>query len=263
MTNNLIREKKGSIEVITLNNPKSLNPLSEEILMSLQEALDEISKTSSIRALIIRAEGKAFCAGHDLKQMQMARRQRDGGKKYFIELFKTCGRLMTSIKSLPQPVIAEVNGLATAAGCQLVATCDLAIASPKASFGVNGVNIGLFCSTPMVALTRNISRKKTFEMLVTGDFIDAQTAFKLGLINKVVSEDSLQGESIALAEKIVSKLAVAVKIGKESFYKQAEMKLEEAYDYTAEVMAANMLFKDTNEGINAFLEKRKPNWEAE
>ena len=260
MTNTLLREKKGSIEIITLNNPKNLNPLSEEILNTFQHSLNEISDTSAIKAVIIRAEGKAFCAGHDLKQMQMAREQEDGGKKYFNELFRTCGRLMISIKRLPQPVIAEVNGLATAAGCQLVATCDLAIASQKATFGVNGVNIGLFCSTPMVALTRNIGRKKTFEMLVTGDFIDAQTALNLGLINKVVSEDDLRIESLALAEKIVSKLSIAVRIGKESFYKQAEMTIEEAYDYTAEVMAENMLYKDTNEGINAFIAKRKPNW---
>jgi enoyl-CoA hydratase/carnithine racemase len=261
MKNILTREKIDSIEIITLNNPTKLNPLSEEMLSSLQKAFDDISQNAKVKAVIVRAEGKAFCAGHDLKEMQKARAHPDGGKKYFNDLFKTCGKLMTTISGLPQPVIAEVNGVATAAGCQFVATCDLAISSPNASFGVNGVNIGLFCSTPMVALSRNISRKKTFEMLVTGDFIDSKTACSLGLVNKVVSEENLQDESFALANKIASKLSIAVKTGKEAFYKQAGMEIEDAYKYTAAVMAENMLFKETNEGINAFIERRKPNWE--
>ena len=168
---------------------------------------------------------------------------------------------MLSIRDLPQPVIAEVNGIATAAGCQLVATCDLAVASHNASFGVNGVNIGLFCSTPMVALSRNIGKKKTFEMLITGEFLDAESAHRHGLINKVVNHDYLSQETIRLASLISSKLASAVKIGKPAFYKQGEMSLESAYDYTAEVMAENMLLQETNEGIDAFIEKRNPKWE--
>ena len=256
----LIREKKDNIEILTLNDPKKLNALSEEMLSSLEIAFEEIAKDKKIKVVILRSSGRPFCAGHDLKQMQLARQSVDSGKKYFSDLFKRCGRMMVSITKLTQPVIASVDGIATAAGCQLVATCDLAIASTDATFGVNGVNIGLFCSTPMVALSRNISKKKTFEMLITGDFLDASSAMSAGLVNKVVDSNILNTETFKMATKIASKLSAAVKIGKEAFYKQNEMDLETAYSYTAEVMAKNMLFNDTNEGITAFLEKRSPKW---
>ena len=256
----LIREKQDNIEILTLNDPKKLNALSEEMLLCLEIALDEISQDKEVKVVILRSSGKAFCAGHDLKQMQQARQSEDLGKKYFNDLFKRCGRMMISITKLKQPVIASVDGIATAAGCQLVATCDLAIASSNATFGVNGVNIGLFCSTPMVALSRSISKKKTFEMLVTGDFLNASSARSAGLVNNVVDPKDLYGVTLKIATKIASKLTAAVKIGKEAFYKQTEMDLETAYAYTAEVMAENMLFNDTNEGITAFLEKRSPKW---
>jgi enoyl-CoA hydratase/carnithine racemase len=256
----LIREKKGNIEILTLNDPKKLNALSEEMLLSLEIAFEDISQDTEVKVVILRSSGKAFCAGHDLKEMQSARQSADAGKKYFNDLFKRCGRTMISITKMPQPVIASVDGIAAAAGCQLVATCDLAIASFDATFGVNGVNIGLFCSTPMVALSRNISKKKTFEMLITGDFLDADSARYTGLVNTVVSTHDLEKETFKIAKKINSKLSAAIKIGKEAFYIQSEMDLESAYTYTAEVMAKNMLFKDTNEGINAFIEKRSPEW---
>ena len=205
MTNILLFEKSTNIVILTLNNPAKLNPLSEEMLYQLTKKFEEIGNDKNIKAVILKSTGKAFCAGHDLKQMQLNRNGKDGGKEYFQLLFNKCGYLMQTIRQLPQPVIASVNGLATAAGCQLVATCDLAIASENARFGVNGVNIGLFCSTPMVALTRNIGKKKTFEMLVTGDFIDAETAKIQGLVNKVVSEPNLSLETMALATQISSK----------------------------------------------------------
>jgi len=257
----LLREKKENIEILTLNDPKKLNALSEDMLSCLELAFEEISYDRNIKVVILRTSGKAFCAGHDLKQMQLARQSEDKGKKYFNDLFRRCGKFMMSIRKLPQPVIASVNGIATAAGCQLVASCDLAIASSDASFGVNGVNIGLFCSTPMVALSRNITQKKTFEMLITGDFIDAKTAKQEGLVNKVVDLENLRQESFSLAKKIASKLSSTVKIGKEAFYKQSEMNMEDAYEFTAMVMAENMLNHETKEGISAFIEKRRPNWE--
>ena len=257
----LLRERKENIEVLTLNDPKKLNALSEELLSCLEQALEEISQDREIKVVILKSSGKAFCAGHDLKQMQLARQAKDNGRHYFSKLFKRCSKIMMSIKKMPQPVIASVNGIATAAGCQLVASCDLAVATHEAEFGVNGVNIGLFCSTPMVALSRNIGRKKTFEMLITGDFINAQTAKEEGLVNKVVKHDDLEKESLALAKIIQSKLTLAVKIGKEAFYKQSEMSIEDAYSYTAEVMAENMLYQETKEGIDAFIEKRRPDWD--
>ena len=260
MKKNLMRESFGRTEVLTFNTPEKLNVLSEEMLNEMQETLEEIKKSDSIRTVIFRANGKAFCAGHDLKQMQKARQKKDGGYQYYQDLFKKCGRIMLSIINLPQPVIAEVQGIATAAGCQLVASCDLAVASEKATFGVNGVNIGLFCSTPMVALSRNISRKKVFEMLVTGDFLNAEQALQNGLINKVVPEKILSESTFHLAEKINNKLGPVIKIGKKSFYQQSEMDLEKAYLYTAEVMATNMMLDDTAEGITAFIEKRSPDW---
>ncbi len=256
----LLRSDNNAIATLTLNRPKALNALSEEMLAALQSELDTIAKDRAIRVIVLKGAGKAFCAGHDLKQMQAARQVEDGGKAYFNELFQQCGRLMTTLTSQPQPVIAEVHGIATAAGCQLVASCDLAIAAEGTRFGVNGINIGLFCSTPMVALTRNIHRKQAFEMLTTGDFIEANRAAEIGLINRAVPHDDLASETRALAEKLAAKLGVAVKVGKESFYKQLEMGLEEAYAFTGANMAENMMFRDTAQGVAAFLDKRKPEW---
>jgi len=257
----LLRSDSNAIATLTLNRPKALNALSEEMLTALQAELDTIANDRSIRAIILKGAGKVFCAGHDLKQMTAARQVEDGGKAYFNALFQQCGHLMTTITKQPQPVIAEVHGIATAAGCQLVASCDLAIAAEGTRFGVNGINIGLFCSTPMVALTRNIHRKQAFEMLTTGDFIEATRAAEIGLINRAVPQDALEAETKALAEKLASKLGVAVKMGKGSFYKQLEMGLEEAYAFTGANMADNMLFRDTENGVAAFLDKRKPEWD--
>lgn len=254
------RNDTGAIATLTMNAPDRLNALSDEMLAALQSEFDSLRDDRAIRAVILRGEGKAFCAGHDLKQMTAGRQAEDGGKAYFQDLFARCTKMMLSIRSLPQPVIAQVHGIATAAGCQLVATCDLAVAAEGTRFGVNGVNIGLFCSTPMVALSRNIPRKRAFEMLTTGDFISAETAAELGLINRVVPEMLLEHETVSLADQLAAKLGSAVKIGKQAFYKQLEMPLEQAYDYTGDVMAQNMLHRDTEEGISAFIEKRPPNW---
>ena len=261
MSDILLREDRNAVASLTLNTPQKLNALSEEMLDALQATLDSIANDRSIRAIVIKGSGKAFCAGHDLKQMTAARQTEDGGKAYFNELFATCGRLMTSITRQPQPVIAQAHGIATAAGCQLVASCDMAVAAEGTRFGVNGVNIGLFCSTPMVALSRNVPKKLAFEMLTTGEFIDAAKAKDFGLVNRVVPLDELDGVTQALAEKVAGQLGVAVKIGKEAFYNQTEMPLEDAYTYTGEVMAENMLFRDTENGIAAFLDKRHPEWD--
>ena len=257
----LLRSDRNAVATLTLNRPKALNALSEEMLAALQTELDTLARDSSIRVIVLKGAGKVFCAGHDLKQMTAARQVEDGGKAYFNALFKQCGDLMTSITKQPQPIIAEVHGIATAAGCQLVASCDMAVAAEGTRFGVNGINIGLFCSTPMVALTRNIHRKQAFELLTTGDFIEANRAAEIGLINRAVPHDDLEAETNALADKLASKLGVAIKIGKESFYKQLEMGLEEAYAFTGENMAENMLFRDTERGVAAFLDKQKPEWE--
>ena len=257
----LERHDTNSIAHLKMNAPEKLNALSEEMLSALQSQFDSLQNDRQIRAVILSGSGKAFCAGHDLKEMTAGRQAEDGGKAYFTELFQKCARMMTSIQKLPQPVIAQVHGIATAAGCQLVASCDMAVAADRTRFGVNGVNIGLFCSTPMVALSRNIPRKQAFEMLTTGQFINAERARDLGLVNRIASEDELEEATTELAETVASKLAVAVKIGKEAFYNQLQMPLSEAYDYTGSVMAENMLFSDTEEGISAFIEKRDPNWE--
>jgi len=257
----LLRSDENAIATLTLNRPTAINALSEEMLAALQNEFDTLANDRSIRVIVLKGAGKAFCAGHDLKQMTAARQAEDGGKAYFNTLFKQCGTLMTTITKMPQPVIAQVHGIATAAGCQLVASCDLAIAAQGTRFGVNGINIGLFCSTPMVALSRNIPRKQAFEMLTTGDFIEANRAAELGLINHAVAHDDLDKATQEMAEKLSAKLAVAVKIGKESFYKQLEMGLEEAYDFTGSAMAENMLFRETEKGVAAFLDKRKPEWD--
>ena len=257
----LERRDVGAVAQLTMNAPERLNALSDEMIAALHEMLDDIAKDRSIRVVTLSGTGKAFCAGHDLKQMTAGRSNEDGGQAYFKDLFDRCAALMTRIRSLPQPVIAQVHGIATAAGCQLVATCDMAVAASGTRFGVNGVNIGLFCSTPMVALSRNIPRKQAFEMLTTGEFIDADRAEALGLINKTAPLDTLEAETLDLATKVAAKLGSAVKIGKEAFYTQGEMNLADAYAFTGNVMVQNMMNRDTQEGIAAFLDKRDPTWE--
>ena len=259
----LERNDKNSVAYILVNSPDTLNSLSDEMLAALTKEFENLKNDPKIRAVVLAGAGKAFCAGHNLKEMTKGREAEDGGKAYFLDLFKRCAKMMMLIQKLPQPVIAKVHGIATAAGCQLVATCDLAIAEKSTKFGVNGVNIGLFCSTPMVALSRNITRKKAFEMLTTGDFISAEQAKTLGLINRVVEIENFDLETEKLAEQIASKLGVAVKIGKEAFYKQLEMPIPEAYEYTGQVMAENMMFRQTEKGIDAFLNKREPAWEQD
>ena len=251
----------GAISRLLLNQPSRLNVLSDDLLNTLQEELNSVGKSKNIRCLIISGAGNGFCAGHDLKEMTNKRQNPDGGVAYFRDLFVRCSKMMTTIRSLPQPVIAQVHGIATAAGCQLVASCDLAVADDSARFGVNGVNIGLFCSTPMVALTRAVGRKRAFEMLVTGQFIEAKEAKEIGLINKISEIGQLEKTTDELALQITSKLGDAVKIGKEAFYKQSEMNLKDAYDYTGAVMAENMMFEQTKKGINLFLDKKTPEWD--
>ncbi|WP_268894203.1 enoyl-CoA hydratase [Thalassovita mangrovi] len=257
----LERHDTGAVARLTLNNPDKLNPLSDAMLAALQDEFDRLAGDTSIRAITLGGAGKVFCAGHDLKEMTAGRQAEDGGKAYFKDLFDRCARMMMTIQKLPQPVIAQPHGIATAAGCQLVAACDMAVAAEGTRFGVNGVNIGLFCSTPMVALSRNIPRKQAFEMLTTGQFINAEKAEALGLVNKVVPHDDLDAATLELAELVASKLGAAVKIGKEAFYNQIQMPVAEAYDYAGDVMAQNMLYRDTEEGISAFLEKRPPDWD--
>lgn len=256
----LERHDTNAISTLTLNTPEKLNALSDAMLAALQTQLDEIAQTPSIRAVILKGNGKAFCAGHDLKEMTAGRQADDGGKAYFKDLFDRCAMMMQTIQKIPQPVIAQAHGIATAAGCQLVATCDMAIAAEGTRFGVNGVNIGLFCSTPMVALTRNIHRKQAFEMLTTGQFISSEKAEAIGLINKSVPVDQLNTATMELAETVASKLGAAVKIGKQAFYDQLTLSTSEAYDHAGNVMVQNMLYRDTAEGISAFLEKRPPDW---
>ena len=260
--NLLLRSDENGVATLTMNAPERLNALSDAMLAALHAAFDAIAEDRGVRAVIIKGTGKAFCAGHDLKEMQGGRQAPDKGAAYFADLFARCSALMQRIQSIPQPVIAQVHGIATAAGCQLVATCDLAIAAEGTRFGVNGVNIGLFCSTPMVALTRNVPRKNAFEMLTTGRFIEATEATRIGLINRAVPHDQLASETRALADVIAAKLASAVRIGKRAFYEQAPMTTAEAYAYAGAVMTENMLNRDTDEGITAFLEKRDPAWKA-
>jgi len=260
----LIVEIDDGVARVVLNRPKSLNALSEEMLSALQSCLDGIGRDRSIKTVILRSSGDQFCAGHNLKEMTARRSDVDGGKAYFVELFKTCSTMMKTVVRLPQPVIAEVRGIATAAGCQLVASCDLAVAADTARFATSGVNIGLFCSTPMVALSRNISRKHAMEMLVLGEFLPAERVAQLGLVNRVVSEDSLAEEAMKMARAIAQKSSSAVKIGKEAFYRQIEMSLDEAYEYAGWAMAENMMARDTEAGIGAFVNKRPmPEWTDE
>ena len=248
------------IAVITLNRPRALNALSDDLLAALAGTLDRVAADDGVKAVILRGSGKAFCAGHDLREMQAGRAAEDGGAAYFADLFARCGALMQRIPRMPQPVIAQVHGIATAAGCQLVATCDMAVAAQDARFGVNGVNIGLFCSTPMVALTRVMPRKQAFEMLTTGAFIDADRARALGLVNRVAAPADLDAAAMDLARSVAAKLGAAVRIGKRAFYEQMDLPLDQAYAFTGDVMARNMMLRDTDEGITAFLQKRKPDW---
>ncbi|MFK7937834.1 MAG: enoyl-CoA hydratase [Roseovarius sp.] len=257
----LDRTDTGAVARLTLNAPEKLNALSDAMLAALQSEFDTLRTQSHIRAVIIAGQGKAFCAGHDLKEMTAGRQAEDGGRAYFADLFSRCAKVMTTIRTIPQPVIAQPHGIATAAGCQLVASCDLAVAAHGTRFGVNGVNIGLFCSTPMVALSRNIPRKQAFEMLTTGEFIETTRAQELGLINRAVPIDELEHATNELADKIAAKLGSAVKVGKEAFYNQVEMPIDAAYDYTRDVMVENLMVEDTKEGISAFIEKRDPTWE--
>ena len=251
---------KNGIFRLTLNSQHNHNALSEEMMLNIQTALDESINNKKIRVIIVSADGPTFSSGHDLKELTEGRQNPDKGKNYFTTIMKKCSKLMQSIVNNPKPVIAEVNGTATAAGCQLVASCDLAYASKTATFATPGVNIGLFCSTPMVAVSRNISNKHSMEMLLTGDLISATKAEKIGLINKAVDESLLKKETMEAAQKISKKSAITLKIGKEAFYKQIDMTLSEAYDYASDVMVQNMLKLDAEEGIKAFINKRTPSW---
>lgn len=248
------------VATLTLNRPANLNALSDAMLAALAGALDGVAGDARVKVVVIRGAGRAFCAGHDLREMQAARQAPDGGAAAFGDLFARCAQVMQRIPALPQPVIAQVHGIATAAGCQLVASCDLAVAAEDARFGVNGVNIGLFCSTPMVALSRNLPRKQAFEALVTGEFLSAPRARELGLVNRVVPPAALADETEALARTIAGKLGAAVRIGKRAFYDQMQMPLADAYAFTGAAMVENMLNPATNEGIQAFVEKRPPGW---
>jgi enoyl-CoA hydratase/carnithine racemase len=258
----LLRETEGAIAILTLNRPDARNALSEELMAALQTALDGIAVDGTVKVVVIAANGPAFCAGHDLKQLIPHRNDSDKGQAYFAKLFAQCSKLMQTIVGLPKPVIAQVHGIATAAGCQLVASCDLAVASDASRFATPGVNIGLFCSTPMVALSRNVPRKMAMEMLLTGDLVDAKTAKAIGLINHVSTHDELRVTTMQLAHKIASKSRATVTLGKEAFYRQLEMPLAEAYDYASEVMTRNMMMADAGEGIGAFIDKRNPKWEG-
>lgn len=251
----LLLREGDAITTLTLNRPRQYNSLSEDLLAVLQENLDSIAKDDRVRVVILAAAGKAFCAGHDLKEMRAR-----PDKAYQKELFQTCSRMMLSLLELPQPVIAKVHGIATAAGCQLVAACDLAVASTAARFATSGINVGLFCYTPGVALSRNVPRKQALEMLLTGDFITAERAVEMGLVNKAVPPEQLDAATLELAQKITDKSAVAVRRGKATFYRQLEEDLVTAYEDASESHACNMQAEDALEGIDAFIEKRTPTW---
>jgi enoyl-CoA hydratase/carnithine racemase len=253
----LIREDEGGVVRLRLNRPNQANALSEELIDALQAALDEIGADGRVRVVILAGAGRAFSAGHDLKQMRS-----HPERGYYAALFGRCRRVMSTLREIPQVVIAKVQGIATAAGCQLVASCDLAVAASDARFATSGINVGLFCATPAVPLSRDVSRKRAFEMLITGEFIDAETARAWGLVNRVVPADQLDAETDALAREIAGKSQVAVETGKRMFYRQLEMTLDEATAYAAEVMARNMLAEDAGEGIDAFIGKRPPVWKG-
>lgn len=251
----VLRDHHDGVTTLTLNRGERFNPLSEEMLAALQSEIHAIAADPAVRVVVIAAQGKAFCAGHDLKQMRAS-----PSAAYYKRLFDQCSKLMLSIQQMPQPVIARVQGIATAAGCQLVAMCDLAVASSEARFAVSGVNYGLFCSTPSVGLSRNVPRKQAMEMLLTGDFIDARTALERGLVNRVVAPEALDQEVGRLVASIVAKPAVAIAMGKQMFYRQAEMGIAAAYQLAGETMACNMMDEAALEGVQAFIEKRPPAW---
>ena len=257
----LLRETLGSIAVLTLNRPEARNSLSEALIAELHAALTDIHDDAKVRAVVIAANGPAFSAGHDMKELTARRTDADRGRAYFAQIMNACSAMMQAIVQLPKPVVAAVQGVATAAGCQLVASCDLAVASEAATFATPGVDIGLFCSTPMVALSRNVPRKQAMEMLLTGEPVSATTAREIGLVNHVVAAGTERDAAIALAEKVALKSAYTIKLDKAAFYRQAEMSLAEAYRYAAEVMTENMMARDAEEGIGAFIEKREPKWQ--
>jgi len=245
---------------LTLNDPDNKNALSELMMQELLKAISDASKDNSVKVIVIASTGDVFCSGHNLKEINEAKKSDDNGESYYLGLFKICSSLMQLIINCSKPVIAEVNGIATAAGCQLVASCDLAVSSDSSKFATPGVNIGLFCSTPMVALSRNVSQKNSMKMLLTGDMISADEAKRISLINDCVPEEQLTKLVMELAEKISKKSQEVLKIGKEAFYKQSQLNIEDAYEYTSKVMTKNMMIDDAFEGINAFLEKRNPKW---
>jgi enoyl-CoA hydratase/carnithine racemase len=256
----LLREDAGGIATLTLNRPSARNSLSAALIAAVSGALTAIAADRSVRVVVLAANGPAFSAGHDLKELRVRRADPDRGRDFFTQIMTACGAMMQQIVRLPQPVIAAVQGTATAAGCQLVASCDLAIASAAATFATPGVNIGLFCSTPMVALSRNVGRKHAMELLLTGEPIAADEAQRIGLVNRVVAPGTELEAALALARKIAAKSTHVVKMGKAAFYRQLEMDLAGAYDYAAEVMVENMLARDAEEGIAAFTEKRIARW---
>ncbi|MBI0425420.1 enoyl-CoA hydratase [Psychrobacter sp. NG27] len=255
----VIREdnKESGVVTLTLNRPKQFNALSVEVLSAMQTELDNIAQDATVRVVVIQATGKAFCAGHNLKQMRA-----HSDEAFHRALFQQCSHMMLTINQMPQVVIAKVQGIATAAGCQLVAACDLAVAADDAKFATSGINVGLFCSTPAVAVSRNLPRKQAFEMLITGEFIDAHTALQYGLINRVAPAEQLEQVLQSLVTAITAKSPVAVRTGKDMFYKQLDMRLEDAYDYASDVMTGNMMANDVSEGIDAFIEKRQAVWKG-
>lgn len=257
----LLRQDRESIALLTLNRPEARNALSIAMLAALANTLMAIRADRSVRAVVLTGSGPAFCAGHDLKEMSAHRKDSDRGRAFFTETFENCAAMMQAIVHLPQPVIAAVNGAASAAGCQLAASCDLVVASEKAAFATPGVNIGLFCSAPMVALSRKVASNHAMEMLLTGEPVSAERAEEIGLVNRVVAAGAECDEAFALARIITAKSSHVLKIGKETYYDQLEMNLADAYAYTSKVMAENMMARDAVEGINAFVEKRSPKWE--
>jgi enoyl-CoA hydratase/carnithine racemase len=253
----VVRSDQQGVATLTLNRPQQFNSLSQAMIAALQAQVEAIAPDPTVRVVVIAGFGKAFCAGHDLKEMRA-----NHNKAFMQDLFKRCGRMMMALTQMPQPVIARVHGIATAAGCQLVSMCDLAVAADSARFATSGINVGLFCATPGVGLSRNLGRKQALEMLLTGDFIDAQAALRQGLVNRVVPGDALDSEIDKLAGSIIAKSSVAIGMGKQMFYKQLEMGLEGAYQYASEVMACNMMSEDAGEGIDAFIGKRKAEWKG-
>lgn len=258
----VLSARQGAVLQLTMNRASARNALSEAMMGALQAAFDEAASDRALRVIVLGALGPAFCAGHDLKEMTACRAAPDKGRARFAALFAQCSRLMQTIVRHPKPVIAQVQGIATAAGCQLVASCDLAVSASEARFATPGVNIGLFCSTPMVALSRNVSRKHAMEMLLTGELISATDAMRFGLVNRVVPATDLETETLKLATLVSSKPKTTIKIGKEAFYRQLEMPLSDAYDYASRVMTENILEAEAEEGIGAFVEKRDPKWPA-